>query len=87
MEPPTPLYYEKKEILKAESKYIINSNKNNSFNLIIKNLTSFIEINASNPNDIKKNEFIKKYSLIDLKENKFLSICDSIDEIYEELLF
>ena len=87
MEPPTPLFYEKKEIFKEESKYVINSNKNNSFNLIIKNFTSFIEINASNPKDIKKNEFIKKYSLIDLKDNKFLSICDTIDEIYEELLF
>ena len=92
MEPPTPIILEKsspeiQEILKAESKYNINSNKGNSFNIIIKNLTYFIEITASNQDNKELNQFTKKYSFLNLKEIKFLSICDSIDEIYNELLF
>ena len=75
------------EKFKSESKYIINSNKNNCFNIFIRNLTSCIEINASYQNDIKKEEFKEKFSLSNLKENKYLSICESIDEIYEELKF
>ena len=92
MEPPTPLFFEKsspeiQEILKSESKYNINSNKGNSFNIIIKNLTYFIEITANNQDNKELNQFTKKYSLLNLKEIKFLSICDTIDEIYDELLF
>ena len=92
METPAPVFDEKIELknqekFKVESKYIINSNKNNSFNIIIRNLTSYIEINASYKDNIKRDEFKEKYSLINLKENKYLSICESIDEIYEELIF
>ena len=75
------------DILKNESKYIINSNKNNCFNIFIRNLASYIEIKASYQNIIKMEEFKEKFSLIKLKENKYLSICESIDEIYEELKF
>ena len=92
METPEPVFDEKIELknqekFKVETKYIINSNKNNSFNIIIRNLTSYIEINASYKDNIKRDEFKQKYSLINLKENKYLSICESIDEIYEELIF
>ena len=92
MEPLTPFCLEKstseiQDIFKAESKYNINSNKGNNFIITIKNLTSFIEINADYQNNKELNHFNKKYSLKNLKEIKFLSICDSIDEIYDELLF
>ena len=91
MEPLTPFCLEKstseiKDIFN-ESKYNINSNKGNNFIITIKNLTSFIEINADYQNNIELIQFNKKYSLKNLKEIKFLSICDSIDEIYNELLF
>ena len=75
------------EKFKSESNYKINSNKNNSFNITIKNLTSSIEINAFYQDEIKLNEYKEKYRLKKLKEIKFLSICDSIDEIYDELIF
>ena len=78
---------ELREEFKAESKYNIKSNKGNTFTIIIKNLTSFIEINAICQNNIEINKLTKKYSLLNLKKIKFLSICDSIDEIYNELLF
>ena len=92
METPAPLSVENilsknNEKFKSESNYNINSNKNNCFNIFIRNLTSCIEINASYQNDIKKEEFKEKFSLSNLKENKYLSICESIDEIYEELIF
>ena len=92
MEPLTPIFSEKppsliQEMLKAQSKYNINSNKGNSFNIIVKNLNSFIEITANYQDNKEINQFSKKYSLLNLKEIKFLSICDSIDEIYDELLF
>ena len=75
------------ENFKSESNYKIISNKNNSFNITIKNLTSTIEINAFYQDEIKLNEYKEKYSLKKLKEIKFLSNCDSIDEIYDELIF
>ena len=92
METPAPLSVENissknNEKFKSESKYIINSNKNNCFNIFIRNLTSCIEINASYQNYIKKEELKEKFSLSNLKEKKYLSICESIDEIYEELKF
>ena len=92
MESLTPICLEKsaseiQDIFKAETKYNINSNKGNNFIITIKNLTSFIEINADYQNNKELSHFNKKYSLKNLKEIKFLSICDSIDEIYDELLF
>jgi hypothetical protein len=63
----------------------VTSNKGNYFNITIKNLSTFIEINAFCQDELKKNEYTKKYGLNELKEIKYLSICDSIDEIYEEL--
>ena len=70
MEPPTASFIPNIEKIKEEKKYVVNSNKNNGFKIVIKNLTSFIEINASNYNNKTKNEYINKYSLYDLKENK-----------------
>ena len=65
----------------------VTSNKGNCFNISIKNLSKFIEINAFCQDELKKDEYTKKFELNELKEIKYLSICDSIDEIYEELTY
>ena len=90
MEAPIPKFIEKitpdiQEQLKEESKYSIISNLNHSFNIIVQNYSSSIEISASYKENVELNIFSKKYSLTDLKEIKYLSILDSIDEIYEQI--
>jgi len=72
--------------LKSQKIYIFNSDKNNSFNVNVRNYSSYIEIQAQYQDNMKKNEFKGKYSLEKLKLNKFLSLYDSIDEIYDELI-
>lgn len=75
------------EKFKAEYKCQIISNKNKPFSLTIKNLSNFLEINAFYQAIFQKKEYTKKYSFGELKEIRFLSICDTIDEIFEELKF
>ena len=74
--------------LKSQKAYNVNSDKNTSFNVNIRNYSSFIEIQAQYQyqDNMKINEFKGKFSLEKLKLNKFLSIYDSIDEIYDELI-
>ena len=74
------------EILDKEEKYCIKSDKDNGFNVKIKKYSSYIEIEALNQNYNTK-KFIEKYTLHKLHENKFLLICKSIDDIYDELIF
>ena len=81
MEPPTA-----KEEIKQENSYSIISDKNHTFNLIFQNLNSIIGISASYQDDIMKHNYNKKLTLDELKQNKYLGLCDSIDEIYEELI-
>ena len=81
MEPPTA-----KEEIKQENSYSIISDKNHTFNLIFQNLNSIIGISASYQDDIMKHNYNKKLTLDELKQNKYLGICESIDEIYEELI-
>lgn len=66
-----PNFNPNSEKLKTEKKYVNNSNKNNDLSIMIKNLTSYIEINASKNIEKGKNEYIKKNSLFDLKGNNF----------------
>ena len=75
-----------KGILKSQKIYTLKSDKNTSFNINIKNFSLYIEIQAQYQDNMKKNEFKGKFSLEKLKLNKFLSIYDSIDEIYDELI-
>ena len=75
------------EKFKAEYKCQIISNKNKPFSLTIKNMSNFLEINAFYQAIFQKKEYTKKYSFGELKEIRFLSICDTIDEIFEELKF
>ena len=74
--------------IKEEKSYTIESNKKNIFNLVIKNCFSFIKFcaNLNQKNLIEKN-YEKIYCLEELKANKFLSICDCIDEVYQQIIF
>ena len=81
MEPPTA-----KEIIKQENSYSIISDKNHTFNLIFQNLNSTIGISASYQDDIIKHNYEKKLILDELKQNKYLALCETIDEIYDELI-
>ena len=81
MEPPTA-----KEEIKQENSYSIISDKNHTFNLIFQNLNSIIGISASYQDDIMKHNYEKKLTLDELKQNKYLALCETIDEIYDELI-
>jgi hypothetical protein len=75
------------ETLKDEYHSKIKSNKNNTFDVTIKNLTNIIEINACYQDEFRKNDYIRKYNFNELKYIKYLSLCDTIDEMYEELTY
>ena len=69
MEPTSPnlsetIKQENNEKMKAQANYNIVSNKNHCFNIIIKNLTSSIEMIASYQDKIDFNIFSKKFTLI-----------------------
>ena len=81
MEPPTA-----KEEIKQENSYSIISDKNHTFNLIFQNLNAIIGISASYEDDIMKHNYNKKLTLDELKQNKYLGLCETIDEIYLELI-
>jgi hypothetical protein len=70
--------------LKEESNYIVNV-KNKSYNLCLQNYDIFINIYCFYMKDENKHEYEKRYSLEELKNNKYLAICDSIDELYTQL--
>ena len=84
MEAPKPIQTDLGEKPIEEKTYSINS-KNKNFNLSIKNFNSFITIYCFYKTQFDKHEFEKKYFLDDFKANKFLSICDSINEVYNQL--
>ena len=75
-----------KEEIKVENSYKIISDKNNSFNLIFQNLNSSIQIIASYEDNLLTHYYEKNIIFDELKKNKLLGICDSIDEIYDELI-
>ncbi len=75
-----------KEEINAEDSYTINSDKNHSFNITFQNLNSTIRILASYQDDIIKHNYEKELTLNELKQNKYLSTCETISEIYEELM-
>ena len=89
MEPPTP--FENKtpkgqlENIKQEISFSMRSNKNNNFIIFIKNLQSYILLSAQIKNEFNYVTYEKKYYFDELIKNKYLCICDSIDEIYEQL--
>ena len=86
------LMKESKQVMKGEIKsiksYIIISDKNNIFYLTIQNQFSIINILSYYYQDnIIKYYYEKEFKLEELKENKYLYLCDNIDEIYNELIY
>ena len=80
-----------KQTLKGEIKsiksYIIISDKNNIFYLTIQNQFSIINMTSYYYQDnIIKYNYEKEFKLEELKENKYLCLCDNINEIYDELI-
>ena len=88
MEQPNPIIFvtniPEVENLIEEKNYLINS-ENKKYNLYIKNYSTFIIIYCSYETENDKYEFEKKYLLKELKNNKYLAICESIDEIFIQL--
>ncbi len=82
MEPPTA-----KEIVKSEKTYSIISDKNHSLLTVFKNLISSIEINVIFQDDIIKHIYNTKLTLNEIKQNnKYFSLYETIDEIYDDLI-
>ena len=74
--------------IKAEKAYTFTSNKNNVFNIIFKNYSNYILINGFlNNNSINYSIYEKKYNINDLKNNKYLSLCDTVDEMFNQIIF
>ena len=74
--------------IKAEKAYTFTSNKNNAFNIIFKNYSNYILINGFlNNNSINYSIYQKKYNINDLKNNKYLSLCDTVDEMFNQIIF
>lgn len=88
MEQPNSIVFEtnipEKENLIEEYHYLINS-ENKNYNLYIKNYSVYIIIYCYYETENNKNEFEQKYILKQLINNKYLAICESIDEIFNQL--
>ena len=74
----------KGEIIKKN--FSIISNKGRKFMIDLFNYHYSIFIYALFEDEIKKDEFQKEYKLEDLQKVKFLSLFDSIDDIFEEII-
>lgn len=74
------------EVLKSEYNIKLYSNENHQYNIIVQNLSNSINIKASYQDDILKHDYEKIFLLDELKKNKYLLMCDTIDEIYDELV-
>ena len=73
--------------IKGEKKnYSVISDKNNKYLIDIINNHNSISLYAMLESEIKNDEYQKEYKLEDFKTIKFLSILDSIDDIFEEII-
>ena len=81
MDAPKPI-----EKIKLTKSYTIISDKNHSFYFTIQNQSSIIYILSYYQDNIIEHNYEIKLKLEELKKNKYLSICDNIDEIYNELI-
>ena len=73
------------EQLKQELNFEKKSDKNHQIKNSIKNLSIYIILNAKIKDDLNSIEYEKKFYYDELKNNKYLSICDSIDEVFEQI--
>ena len=89
--PPTPLEFQvqigqKNLRPKIQTNFKLISDKNNSFNIIFNNCSNYIQIESVFEKEFVKKVYEKILFLDELKTNRFLSICDSIDEVYEQII-
>ena len=89
--PPTPLEFENQSEQKnippkKQAAYNFTSDKNNSFNVIFNNCSKYIQIISDLEKDSEKKEYEQILFLEELKSNKYLSICDTIDQMYEQVI-
>ena len=73
--------------VKSSKSFNIISDKNHLFIVNLNNCYNYIQIKAYLENDNINNNYEKLFFLNDLKNNKYLSLCDSIDEIFEQLIY
>ena len=64
----------------------MKSNKNHLFTIYFKNFPSFIKIESYYKDSDSKHEYKKSFFFDELKLNKYLSICDSINEVYQQII-
>ena len=74
-----------KNIKNKEKIFEIKSNKNHKFNIVLKNKEPFLLIEALYDNAIQIEKYEEKYSLDNIKKNKFFNYFETIDEILDEL--
>lgn len=74
------------EKIKEEKSFEIESNNHNKFNIIFAKFEKYIKIYTKKQKDEINKEYEKIYYLDDIKNNKYLSLCDSIDEVYEQII-
>ena len=89
--PPTPLEFQeqigqKNLKPKIKTNFKISSDKNNSFDVTFNNCSNYIQIQSVYEKEFVKKVYEKILFLEELKKNRFLSICDSIDEVYEQII-
>ena len=89
METPLPfedsISEEELENPKQEITFFIKSNKNNNFKISIANMDSYLLLNAQIKVDFNNIIYERQYFYNELIKNKYLYICDSIDEIFGQL--
>ena len=69
----------------AQENFTLLSNKNKSFSLIIQNKNSSIFISVYSQAEIGQRNYTNEFSFEELKKNRYLSIHESINEVYEEI--
>ena len=84
-----PVLFDKKIIpeKKYSSCFELSSDKKNKYKISIYNQEDKLILSATNLNsiDIKSNEYKKEVLINELKKNKYLSLCESSNDILEKL--
>ena len=75
------------KIFEEENNYEMISDKNNIFNISFQKYHDFIKINAYSNIKFLKEEYEKIIFLKEAKYDKYLSLCDSISEVYKQLIY
>ena len=64
----------------------VESNKNNSYSIVLKMEFNSLLIQAIQKNNLFHKSFSNKFSIEKIKENKYFSLFDNLKEIFNELL-